>query len=69
MESQADGVLADSELVRRRLATVLKPAAIDPWLNAPNELLEGAAPLALIRAGGLPRVLALIEALAEGVFV
>ncbi len=39
------------------------------WVSKPNEYLDGEAPQALIDAGRGDQVLALLDALAEGVFL
>jgi uncharacterized protein (DUF2384 family) len=55
------------EPIRRLLADVYRPDGQAIWLNAPNQLLDGAVPADLIRDGEGQRVADLLTALAEGV--
>jgi putative toxin-antitoxin system antitoxin component (TIGR02293 family) len=52
-----------------QLSRVLKPEAAHDWLFAPNEMLSHEKPIDLLAAGEYRRVLGVVEALAEGVFV
>lgn len=55
--------------VAGQVAKVLKPEAANLWMFSPNELLGADTPAERIRSGNFRSVLALIEALADGVFV
>lgn len=55
--------------VLERLSTTLAPDAAHDWLFTPNPLLDHYKPVDLLHAGEFRRVLALIDTLAEGVFV
>lgn len=55
--------------VLERLSETLKPQAARDWLFAPNPMLEYYKPVELLRDGQFRRVLAALDALAEGVFV
>lgn len=55
--------------VLEHLSGVLKPQAAHDWLFSPNEMLEHHKPIELLAEGQFRRVLAMIDALAEGVFV
>lgn len=55
--------------VLEHLSTVLQPAAAHDWLFSPNPLLDHHKPIDLLARGEFRRVLGLIDALAEGVFV
>jgi putative toxin-antitoxin system antitoxin component (TIGR02293 family) len=52
-----------------QLSRVLKPEAAHDWLLTPNEMLGHDKPVDLLAAGEYRRVLGVVEALAEGVFV
>lgn len=52
-----------------QLSRVLKPEAAHDWLLTPNEMLSHDKPIDLLTAGEYRRVLGVVEALAEGVFV
>ncbi len=55
--------------VLEQLSGVLQPQAAHDWLFSPNELLEHEKPIDLLARGDWRRILGLIDALAEGVFV
>lgn len=55
--------------VLEHLSGVLQPQAAHDWLFSPNAMLDHHKPVDLLAAGEFRRVLALIDALAEGVFV
>ncbi len=55
--------------VLEHLSGVLKPAAGHDWLFTPNSMLDHHKPVDLLAEGEFRRVLAMIDALAEGVFV
>jgi putative toxin-antitoxin system antitoxin component (TIGR02293 family) len=55
--------------VLEHLSGVLKPQAAHDWLFSPNGMLEHHKPIDLLAEGRFRRVLAMIDALAEGVFV
>ena len=54
--------------VLERLAGVLTPQASHDWLFTPNPELDNYKPVELLRRGDYRQVLALIDAMAEGVF-
>ena len=51
------------------LAEVLPRDQANVWMFSPNRLLAHAKPADLVRDGEYQRVLALIDAMAEGIFV
>jgi uncharacterized protein (DUF2384 family) len=51
------------------LAEVLRRDEANMWMFSPNRLLEHRKPAQLVREGQCQRVLVLIDAMAEGVFV
>ena len=55
--------------VLEQLSAVLEPQAAHDWLFSPNPLLEHDKPIDLLAHREWRRVMGLIEALAEGVFV
>ena len=55
--------------VMERLQAVVRPAAAHDWLYTPNPTLENEKPADLLRRGEYRRMLAIIDALGEGVFV
>jgi putative toxin-antitoxin system antitoxin component (TIGR02293 family) len=55
--------------VLEQLSAVLKPQAAHDWLFSPNPPLSHHKPIELLAEGEFRPVLALIDALAEGVFV
>ena len=55
--------------VLEQLSGVLQPQAAHDWLFSPNVMLEHRKPVELLAEGDWRRVLGLIDALAEGVFV
>ncbi|MEJ7891479.1 MAG: hypothetical protein WKF94_02430 [Solirubrobacteraceae bacterium] len=55
--------------VLEQLSGVLEPQAAHDWLFSPNVLLEQQKPIDLLAEGEWRRILGLIDALAEGVFV
>lgn len=59
--------LLELAYVSDKLSKVLRPEDANLWLYSPNELLGDESPAELIRRREFRKVLALIEALAEGV--
>jgi uncharacterized protein (DUF2384 family) len=55
--------------IDRRLRRVLRPEAIERWLNAHNDSLAGKRPIDLLANGQYDKLLAAISQLEEGVFV
>jgi putative toxin-antitoxin system antitoxin component (TIGR02293 family) len=55
--------------VLEHLSGVLQPQAAHDWLFSPNAMLDHHKPVDLLAEGEFRRVLAMIDALAEGVFV
>lgn len=55
--------------VMERLQQVIRPRAAHDWLYTPNPTLDNEKPVELLRRGEFRRVLAIIDALGEGVFV
>ena len=55
--------------VGEQLGKVLRPEDANIWIFSRNELLDGDTPAERIERGDFPAVLAVIEALAEGVVV
>ena len=55
--------------VMERLQQVVRPKAAHDWLYTPNATLDHEKPVELLRRGEFRRVLAIIDALGEGVFV
>lgn len=55
--------------VLEQLSGVLRPDAAHDWLFTPNPALDHYKPVDLLRAGEFRRVLAAIDAMAEGAFV
>lgn len=55
--------------VLEHLSGVLKPRAAHDWLFSPNGMLDHHKPIDLLGEGQFRQVLAMIDALAEGVFV
>lgn len=55
--------------VLEQLSGLLRPQAAHDWLYSPNALLEHEKPIELLADGQWRRVLGLIDALEEGVFV
>lgn len=55
--------------VLEHLSGVLKPQAAHDWLFSPNGMLDHHKPVDLLAEGEFRRVLSLIDALAEGVYV
>lgn len=55
--------------VMERLQRVVRPKAAHDWLYTPNATLDNEKPVDLLRRGDFRRVLAIIDALGEGVFV
>jgi putative toxin-antitoxin system antitoxin component (TIGR02293 family) len=54
--------------VIERLTQVVTPEASQDWLFTPNAALEHKKPVELLRSGSFKEVLALIDAIGEGVF-
>ena len=61
--------LLEAAAVVNELAGVLTPDAAHVWLFTPNPFLNFDRPIDLVAEGQYRRVLAAIEALADGVFV
>jgi hypothetical protein len=61
--------LLELAYVADALAEVLPRDHANVWMFSPNRLLEHRKPADLVRDGEYQRVLALIDAMAEGVFV
>jgi len=59
--------LLELAFIGERLATVLRREDANLWIFSPNVLLDGDTPAERIHKGDYKRVLALIEALADGV--
>lgn len=59
--------LLELAYIGRQLAKVLRPDDANLWLFSRNELLDNDSPAERIRAGDFKSVIALIEALADGV--
>lgn len=55
--------------VMERLGAVVRPTAAHDWLYTPNPTVDNEKPADLLRRGEYRRVLAIIDALGEGVFV
>jgi len=55
--------------VMERLQQVVRPSAAHDWMHTPNRTLDNEKPVDLLRRGEARRVLAVIDALGEGVFV
>jgi uncharacterized protein (DUF2384 family) len=55
--------------VMERLQQVVRPVAAHDWLYTPNATLDHEKPVDLLRRGDFRRVLGIIDALGEGVFV
>ncbi len=55
--------------VLEQLSGVLRPQPAHDWLFTPNPSFDHHKPIELLRAGEFRRVLAAIDAMAEGVFV
>ena len=61
--------LLELAYVADQLGEVLKPEDANLWIHSPNRLLDHATPAERINAGDFRTVLALIEALADGIAV
>ena len=61
--------LIELTYVADALAEVLPRDQANVWMFSPNRLLAHAKPADLVRDGEYQRVLALIDAMAEGIFV
>ena len=61
--------LIELAYVADALAEVLPRDQANVWMFSPNRLLAHAKPADLVRDGEYQRVLALIDAMAEGIFV
>jgi hypothetical protein len=68
-QRQALQRLLELTTVMTALAGVIRPDDAHLWLFTPNRLLDYATPAALLANGEWRRVIALIEALADGVFL
>jgi hypothetical protein len=53
--------------VTETVASILPPEDVDVWMTTPNRALHGDTPAERIRAGDSRSVLALAEAMADGV--
>jgi hypothetical protein len=60
--------MAPEDIVER-LSGIYTPEEARLWFNAPQKVLSGEVPAALIQAGRTDDVLAVIDQLREGVFV
>ena len=60
--------LLEVTFVLERLSQVVKPTAASDWLFTPNRELDNHKPVELLRVGKFREVLALIDAVGEGVF-
>ena len=67
--SERERRLREFAYVLEELVKVLKPDAAREWLMSPNRELDHDSPAERVAAGDYRRVLDLIDALAEGVFV
>lgn len=61
--------LLETIVVLESLSSVVRPEVAHDWLFTPNRLLDFAKPADLLQEGEWRRVLGLVEALADGVFV
>lgn len=61
--------LLELRYVADAVAEVIRPEDVNLWMFEPNKLLDGDTPAERIRKGQYKDVLAVIEALAEGVVV
>jgi len=59
--------LLELAFIGEQLAGVMRPEDANLWIFAPNRLLKGDSPANRIAAGDYKTVLALIEALADGI--
>jgi DNA-binding XRE family transcriptional regulator len=50
----------------KRLSTVVKPAAIGPWMTRPNDAFDGDTPAALIESGKIDLLYEMIYDLRSG---
>lgn len=66
-QTDARSRLLELAYVGEAVSEVLKPEDANLWIFSPNKLLGGDTPAERIQAGDYKSVLALIEALAEGV--
>ena len=48
--------LAEADRLHRALATVIRPDALGPWLDAPNDAFGGLKPLELVERGETDRL-------------
>ena len=53
--------------LRRELAVIIVPEAVDKWLHTPNNYFDGASPLELIERGEADRIWKLIWRIQDGV--
>lgn len=68
VHDEQDRFIADLSAVLKRMNGVFKPGAVR-WLYTENQMLEGQKPIALVEGGKTENVLALLDALAEGVIM
>ena len=61
--------LLELAYVAEQLGRVMKPDEANLWLFSPNRLLGGESPAELIRRREFRKVLALVQALGEGIVV
>ncbi len=61
--------LLELVFVGQQVSKVLNPEAANLWIFSPNELLGADTPAERIRSGDFRSVVALIEALADGVVI
>jgi len=53
--------------LRRELAVIIVPEAVDKWLHTPNDYFDGASPLELIERGEADRIWKLVWRIQDGV--
>ena len=58
--------LAEADRLGRALATVVRPAALGPWLDAPNPAFGGLKPLELVERGESDRLWRMLFELRSG---
>lgn len=67
--SDARRRLLELRYVADAVAEVIRPEDVNLWMFEPNKLLDGDTPAERIRRGQYKDVLAVVEALAEGVII
>ena len=58
--------LAEADRLHRALSSVIRPDALGPWLNAPNDAFGGLKPLELIERGETGRLWQMLFDLCSG---